>query len=141
MTDQSAPPAAPQPASIASAAEDKVLPAVVYALYLIGFATGVTVLIGLILAYANQGSAGQRMATHYQFQIRTFWVGLAWALIGGALIAVGLPLSLVLIGLPIVWFGGAILALLGFWYAARCILGLVFVSRGEAYPRPRTWLI
>jgi uncharacterized membrane protein len=24
----------------------------------------------------------------------------------------------------------------GIWYGVRCVVGLVFLSRGEAYPRP-----
>ena len=33
-----------------SAAEDRTMPAIVYGLYLLGFATGLTVIVGLILA-------------------------------------------------------------------------------------------
>lgn len=124
-----------------SAAEDKVLPAVVYALYLVGLANGLTVILGLILAYVSKDAAGPKMRTHYDFLIRTFWMGIAWAIIGAVLFAVGLPLSFVIIGLPILWLGMAILALVGVWFIARCIIGLVYLSRDEAHPRPETWFI
>jgi uncharacterized membrane protein len=131
-------PASPPPSA---ATEDKVLPAVIYALYLVGLATGITVLLGLILAYVSKDSAGPNMRTHYDFQIRTFWMGIAWALIGGGLVGVGAVFSIILIGIPVLLLGGLILALLCAWFAVRSILGLVYLSRGEAYPRPETWLL
>lgn len=121
--------------------EDRTLPIVVYALYLLGFTNGITFLIGLVVAYANRDSAGPAMRSHYTFQVRTFWLSIAWALIGAALIAVGIPLSLVLVGIPVVVLGGLIMGAVGVWFAVRCIVGLVVLSRGDAYPRPMTWLI
>ena len=44
--------------------EDRTMPAVVYGLYLLGLANLITVFIGLIIAYANRGSAGPAMASH-----------------------------------------------------------------------------
>lgn len=122
------------------ATEDRTMPAVTYALYFLAYATGITVIIGLILAYVQQGSAGAKMRTHYAFLIRTFWMGIGWALIGGALFVVGLPLSLVLIGFPMMFLAWAIWALLGVWYAIRLVVGVIYLARDEAYPRPYTWL-
>ena len=68
-----------------AAEEDKVLPAVVYGLYLLGFTNGLTWIIGLIVAYANRDAAGPINESHYTFAIRTFWLSIAWFLIGGAL--------------------------------------------------------
>ena len=112
----------------------------VYALYLLGLINGLTVLIGLIVAYANRDRAGPAMETHYTFQIRSFWIAIALWVIGLVLVFFGIPLMLVLIGFPLVIAGGLILAATHIWFALRCILGLVYVSRGEAYPRPRSWL-
>jgi len=120
--------------------EDHTLPTVVYALYLLGLVNGLTVLIGLIIAYANRDRAGPVMESHYTFQIRTFWIAIAWWIIAAILFLWGVPLSFVLIGVPLLVAGGLIVAMTHIWFALRCILGLVYVSRGEAYPRPRTWL-
>lgn len=133
-------PLASPPGSPAAASEDKVLPAVIYALYLVGLATGVTILLGLILAYVSKDSAGPRMRTHYDFLIRTFWMGIAWALIGGGLVGAGAIFAIILIGIPVFMLGMLILGLLGVWFVVRCILGLVYLARDEAYPRPDTWL-
>ncbi|KRA61551.1 hypothetical protein ASD79_05380 [Caulobacter sp. Root655] len=121
--------------------EDKILPIVVYALYLLGFTNGLTFLIGLIVAYVNRDAAGPINASHYTFAIRTFWLSIWWFLGGLALILVGLVLAVLLIGFPMMIAGGVILSLISVWFVVRTILGLVYLLRGEAYPRPLTWLI
>ncbi|CAN5317886.1 DUF4870 family protein [soil metagenome] len=121
--------------------EDKVLPIVVYALYLLGFTNGLTFLVGLIVAYLNRDTAGPINASHYTFAIRTFWLSIWWFLIGLALIFVGLALLVLLIGIPIIIVGGTIMGAISVWFVVRTVMGLVYLLRGEAYPRPRAWLI
>lgn len=120
--------------------EGRLTPGITYGLYLAGFLTaGLTTAIGLILAYARLADAGPMTFSHYRFLIRTFWLGIAWALIGLASFSFGVPLSLVLIGIPFVKLGLLIWALMGIWYAVRCVAGLIYLSRGQVYPRPRSW--
>jgi uncharacterized membrane protein len=119
-----------------SATEDRTMPAVCYALYLLAFATGITSIIGLVIAYAQQGAAGPVMRSHYTFLIRTFWIGLVWTVLAGLLFAVGIPLSFILIGIPMILLAKAMFAIGALWYGLRCIVGLVYLSRGDAYPRP-----
>jgi uncharacterized membrane protein len=119
-----------------SATEDRTMPAVCYALYLLAFATGFTAIVGLIIAYAQQGSAGPVMRTHYTFLIRTFWIGLVAMVLVGVLFGVGAILSIVLIGIPIIALAGLLSAVAAVWYGVRCIVGLVYLSRGDSYPRP-----
>ena len=124
-----------------STTEDRTMPAVVYALYLLGFATGgLTAIIGIIIAHAQQNAAGPDMHSHYTFQIRTFWLGLVVAIaggvVGGVLFALGAVLSIILIGFPIMALAGLIWGVAGVWFGLRCILGIVYLSRGEADPRP-----
>ena len=134
MTQIDAPAAVPR--------EVSVLPVVVHGLYLAGAVTGgVTMFIGLIIAYANLADAGPRNFSHYRFAIRTFWLSIAWFLIGGALILFGAPLSLVLIGLPFLWLGWIICGAVGIWFMIRAGAGLFYIARGQAYPRPKTWLV
>jgi len=122
-------------------AEDKLMPGLVYVLYLLGFANGLTFLVGLIVAYMNRAAAGPVNESHFTYAIRSFWLAIGWFLIGGIVFLLGVPLSLILIGVPMVLIGGLIMAAVGLWFAVRCIVGLVYLSRGEAHPRPRTWLI
>ena len=121
--------------------EDRVLPAVVYGLYLLGLVNGLTILVGLVVAYINLDKAGPRMRTHYDFQIRTFWIGLAIFLSLGLLIGISAILSLVLIGIPFLMLFLCLWGAVGVWFAVRCIVGLVYISQDQAYPRPNTWLI
>lgn len=118
------------------AVEDRTLPAIVYGLYVLGLTHGLTILIGLIIAYVSRDGAGPRMQSHYTFQIRTFWLAIGWFVLGAAMILVGIPLSLVLIGIPIVLIGGAICGLVWLWFAVRTVLGVIYLARDEAYPRP-----
>jgi len=76
------------------------------------------------------------MRTHYTFLIRTFWIGLAWCVLAGVILAVGIPLSFILIGIPLLILAKIMFGVGAVWYGLRCILGLVFLSRGEPYPRP-----
>src|SRR4051812_25246016 len=94
-----------------TSAEDRTLPAGVYALYLIGLTHGLTTIIGLIIAYASRDSAGPRMYSHYTWLIRTFWITLGGFVAGGLLLLVGIPLSFVLIGIPLVVVGGLLMGL------------------------------
>jgi uncharacterized membrane protein len=116
--------------------EDRTLPAVVYALYLIGLTHGLTTIVGLIIAYASRDQAGPKMQSHYTWLIRTFWITLAGFGIGGALLLVGIPLSIVLIGIPAVVAGGVICGLAWVFMAVRLALGIVYLARDEEYPRP-----
>lgn len=126
------------------ASDERTLPIVVYALYLFGLIAGITVLIGVIIAYANRGRTSPMADSHYIFQIRTFWTGVLlwfvaglcgmWGWIWGSIPFIGF------VGVPFVMLSLSIVFLTHLWFAVRCILGLVHVSRGDAYPRPRAWL-
>jgi uncharacterized membrane protein len=101
----------------------------------------VTAVLGLVLALANRGRAGERMRTHYTFLIRSCWLWLAWIVIGILLLIVGAPLSLVLIGVPLLVLGKAIIGLTEAWFIARVVMGAIYLARNEAYPRPYSWFL
>jgi uncharacterized membrane protein len=122
--------------------EDRTLPGVAYALYLVGICTaGFTSIIGVILAYANQGSAGARARSHYTFLIRTFWLGLGWMAVSCMVFAVGVPLSFILIGIPLLILAKLMFGMGFVWYALRSIVGVIYLARDEAYPRPYAVLL
>src|SRR5262245_32393222 len=83
---------------------------VIYILYLVSLAIGVTGIAGIIIAYINRGKSQPWLETHYTFAIRTFWIALLYGLISAALM-------LVLIGFLL---GLATLI----WFIARCVIGL-----------------
>ena len=121
-----------------SATEDRTMPGVVYGLYFLGFATaGLTAIAGVVIAYAQRGVAAAGMApSHYTYLIRTFWLGLVWMIAAGVLMGVGIPLSFILIGIPLLILAKLMFVLGGIWYAIRLVVGVIYLSRGEAHPRP-----
>jgi uncharacterized membrane protein len=122
------------------AREDRTLPAVVYALYIVGLTHGLTIIIGLIMAYACRASAGPIMYSHYTFQIRTFWLSIGLFLVGAAIAFWGGIFSLILVGLPFLWLGLTICGLTWAWFLVRSILGVIALAREEPYPRPYAWM-
>lgn len=122
-------------------AEDRTLPAVAYGLYLLGLVNGFTILVGLVIAHMNRDTAGPVMRSHYTFLIRTFWIGLGIFLALGVLIGISAILSIVLVGIPFLMLFLFLWGAVGVWFAIRCVVGLIYLSQGEAYPRPNTWLI
>lgn len=132
--------------AVAKPHEDRVLPGIVYGLYIFGaMSVLITLIIGLVVAYANKSTAGPRMATHYEFLIQTFWKSIWWMLIGVAAIVVGLVMTvtviLAVIGVPLMVVGGIVLSVIAIWFYARCVVGLIYLVQDEPYPRPDTWLI
>jgi uncharacterized membrane protein len=130
-----------QTAPALTATEDKVFPAIVYGLYLVGLANGLTIILGVILAYASRERASLAMRSHYDFLISTFWLGLFTAIAAGVLMAVGAILSIILIGFPIMGLAWLIFSALGIWFVVRLVVGAVHLARDEAYPRPNAWLL
>lgn len=115
-------PRAPAPPPAPSATNAKVI----YILYLLSLVVGITSLVGVIMAYVNVGDAPEPLKSHYRFQIRTFWIGLLYAVIG-------LALALAAVGVLVLLF-------VAVWLIVRCVKGLKALDRHEPYPKVETWL-
>ncbi len=62
----------------------KSLTQVVYVLYALSYFAGITAIVGIIINYIKtEEVAGTWLESHFRWQIRTFWFGLLWAVIGG----------------------------------------------------------
>jgi len=99
---------------------------VVYLLYGAGYFTGISALIGVIIAHVKVDDADPMLRSHYRFQIRTFWFGLAY-------LAVAVPLCMVLIGFPIFawWF---------IWSMIRIVKGGLLLIERKPIANPMSWL-
>lgn len=63
----------------------KSLTQVVYVLYALSYFTGITAIVGIIINNVKRDDvAGTWLESHFRWQIRTFWFGLLWALVGAA---------------------------------------------------------
>lgn len=100
---------------------------VVYFLYLASFVVAITGLVGLVMAYINRGKAGGFVESHYTFLIRTFWIGLLYALISAVLMLLAI--------------GFALFVAVAVWIIARCIVGLQALQRNEPIRNPESWFL
>lgn len=140
MTDQTQlPPPAPPPS--AAAADERTMPIVAYALYLAGMITAITPIVGVIIAHASKDAPSWFLRSHYQFLIRTFWITVLGMLAGAAAMGVGVVLSIILIGIPIMAVAGLFMGLVGIWFVVRSIVGLIYAVQNQPYPNPVTWLV
>ncbi|UTW55135.1 hypothetical protein [Kordiimonas sp. SCSIO 12610] len=97
----------------------------VYILNLLGWFTGITWVLGLIIAHLKVGDATGAERSHLIYQIRTYWTELILAVIG-------FITMFILIGF-------AIWGLLLIWSLARNITGLLLAIDGYGVGNPRSW--
>lgn len=75
----------------------------VYALQALSFFFGVTALVAVVINYVKrEDAAGTVYASHFDWQIRTFWWGLLWTVLGFMLI-LALGLGFVVLFAAWVW--------------------------------------
>jgi len=100
---------------------------IIYVLYLVGVATGITAIVGLVMAYVYQDDAPDWVKTHYRFQIRTFWIGLLYSCIS--------------IALMVLLVGFLLFLLVVLWWIVRCVKGMKYLDEHKPYPDPDGWMI
>jgi uncharacterized membrane protein len=92
------------------------------------FVFGMPSIIAVVINYLKRGEArGSFLESHFRWQIRTFWFGLLWCLLGGFLFVtlIGIPLA---VGV----FIGA-----GVWVIYRIVRGwLALRDRRAMYTNP-----
>ncbi|SRR5690242_18486142 len=108
------------------AVADTTMAIAVYALYAASYITGISGLIGIIIAHVKADDPDPVLRSHFQFQIRTFWIGLLY-------VVIGTPLCMVLVGIPILiwWF---------VWSLIRIIKGFVLILDEKPIANPKSWL-
>ena len=105
---------------------DQSLALVVYVLYFVGYLTGITAVIGVIIAHLQAGQGDAALDTHYRFQIRTFWIGLIY-------LVVGTVLAFVVVGFLLLawWF---------VWSLIRNVKGVLALNRNAGIADPSSWM-
>lgn len=99
---------------------------IIYILYLVGLVLGITAIVGVVMAYINKKDAPAWVQSHYDFQIRTFWIGLL-------IIVIGVITSALIIGFFIILFWYI-------WIIIRVVKGMKSLSSNEAHPNPQGWM-
>jgi uncharacterized membrane protein len=91
---------------------------IAYGLYALGFVIGITSIAAIILNYVKRDEVkGTIAGSHFEWQIRTFWFGLLWSV-------VGMVLMIVLVG----WF--VLMADL-VWVIYRLVVGALALNDGR----------
>jgi uncharacterized membrane protein len=98
---------------------------IIYILYLIGLVNGITIVIGVVMAYIYRDDSPEWLRTHYTSQIRMFWMALLYCIVAGIL-------TFILIGF-LLYFVIAV------WWIIRCIKGLKHLDQKGAYPDYQGW--
>ena len=127
MTDTAPNPnPAPYPPS-GMTSDERQLAFIVYILLLIPVSMGTTHIVGLVIAYVQRDSAPDWLKSHYTYQIRSFWLGLAYLV--AACVSVVVLIGFILVPVVVIW------------YIVRCAIGLSRLSAREPIANPQTWTI
>ncbi|CAN7510049.1 hypothetical protein LJR296_003397 [Cupriavidus necator] len=100
---------------------------ILYALYAIFWLTGgITALIAIVIDYVKRDDArGSLYASHFAWQIRSFWWSVVWGVLGGVLFA-----TVVLIPLAFAVWG-----VLSLWMLYRIVKGWLYLNDSKPmYP-------
>jgi uncharacterized membrane protein len=102
----------------------KKLAAIIYVLYAASFIVGITAIIAIIVNYVKKDDVvGTFVESHFRWQIRTFWFGLLWVIIGTIT-------SIILIG----WL---ILSVTIVWIIYRIVKGLLYLNENREMYAPQ----
>lgn len=99
----------------------------IYILYFVGFAIGLSAIVGLVIAYINRGKMGGFVETHYTWLIRTFWMSLLFSIIAVLLLITGIGFLLFLA--------------IFIWAVIRLVKGIQALGRNEPIADPQSWWI
>jgi len=90
----------------------------VYALQALSFIWGLPAIVGLVINYVKRDDArGTLYESHFDWQIRSFWWGLVWALIGGVL-------AVLLVGFVVMFVAWV-------WMIYRVVKGWLKLTEGQ----------
>ena len=98
---------------------------VIYILLIIGTIIGITGIIGLVMAYVMRDGSENWLQTHYRFQIRTYWIGLLYVLLGVFTLAIS-------VGYLILFFTFV-------WMIVRCTKGLKQLEDNQPVKNLESW--
>ncbi len=116
MNGQDAPPEQPRDAPALKQAQT--ITTVVYGLQAASFIFGITAIAAVIINYIKREDVqGTWLASHFRWQLRTFWFGLLWGCVGGLTALIGI--------------GFAILAVACIWIIYRIAKGWLRLSEGK----------
>jgi uncharacterized membrane protein len=116
----------PPPPPLPTKVSNNQLALIVYILYFASYITGITALVGVIIAHVQVGKADPLLRSHYQFQIRTFWVGVLY-------VVMGVILTFIIVGIfVLLWYF--------IWSLIRNVKGVLALNEGRPIGKPTSWM-
>lgn len=97
----------------------------VYFLFVASIFVGLTGLVGVIIAYINKTESSPWLQTHYQFQIRTFWISILFTVI--AIITMFIAIGFIILFATLIWL------------VVRCVKGYQLLDKRLPHPDPTSW--
>ncbi len=108
----------PAPGGGTTAPFDRNLGNITYGLYAAAVLFGVLAIAAVIIDYIKHDEVrGTLLASHFDWQIRTFWISLLWVVVGAVLC--------------FVFIGWLVLAAGAIWYIYRIVKGWLRLSEGK----------
>lgn len=102
-------------------------PTIISLLYIASYITGITAIVGVILAYVWKDNPKEAWeASHYQYLIRTFWICFLGAIIGMVL--------------TVVFIGIFVLLAVAVLFLVRSVFSIINAQKKVPMPNPETWL-
>ena len=102
-------------------------PTVISLCFLASFVTGITGLVGIVLAHVWQGDNRENWAaSHFTYLIRTFWFGFLASIVATVL-------TFLLIGF-------LLYPIIAVWVGVRSVMSLIKAQKQEPMPDPNTLL-
>ncbi len=99
---------------------------IIYVLYLCSLMVPVLPIVAVIFAYIFENDAKDILQSHYQYFIRSFWIGMLYFSIAG--LSIMIVIGIILIPLCVIW------------WIIRLAKGLKSLLRNEPVQHPKTWL-
>jgi uncharacterized membrane protein len=89
------------------------------------FLTGWPSIIAVIINYLKRSDVrGTFLESHFNWQLRTFWYAVLWAIVAFAL-------AITIVGIPFAW---VLVVIVGVWVLYRIIRGWITLANGRAMP-------
>ena len=98
---------------------EKTLTMIIYVLYAVSILVGITAIVAIVMNYVKKDDVvGTFLESHYRWQIRTFWYGLLWGILGAITF--------------LIVIGGFVLFANGVWLIYRIVKGLLRLNDNKA---------
>ncbi len=100
---------------------------ITYVLFGLSLINGLTAIAAVIIAHLKVGEAADTfIESHYRWLIRTFWIALIGAVIGGLLM--------------FIFIGMFVLVAVFLWYVFRLVKGFLAFNDGKPIADPQAWI-